>query len=57
MALQAMTTRVPGEAELEVALTSLRKVLWREAQPALNEEGGRQLERYANFAEVTAKLV
>ena len=33
MGLQRMTTRPPTDDQLEVALTSLRKVLWREENP------------------------
>ncbi len=36
MLMQKLTTREPGEPELEVALAALRKAVWREQQP----EGG-----------------
>ena len=33
MLMQKLTTREPGERELEVALAALRKAVWREQQP------------------------
>jgi len=57
MAMQALTTRQPGDAEIEVALTALRKVLWREehADPEAGIED-EQLERFTSFEEVLLKV-
>jgi len=57
MAMQALTTREPGDAELEIALTALRKVLWRERGEAPAELDDEQhLERFASFDEVRLKV-
>lgn len=39
MLMQKLTTREPGDRELEVALTALRKTVWREAQPDATSTG------------------
>lgn len=39
MGIQRMTTRPPTDDQLEVALTSLRKVLWREENPQGDPQG------------------
>jgi len=67
MLLQRLTTRQPTEKETEVALTALRKTVWRERWVAEQEEQGAEviplhkrtsadLEVFANFAEVEAKV-
>lgn len=64
MWMQRLTTREPGDAELEVALTALRKAWWRE-QVALSaaKEGASNLatraatiEVFAHFDEVKEKV-
>ncbi|MCP4499372.1 MAG: DUF1385 domain-containing protein [Deltaproteobacteria bacterium] len=67
MLLQKLTTRQPTEKEMEVALTALRKTVWRERWVAEQEEKGAEviplhkrttadLEVFADFAEVEAKV-
>lgn len=52
MWLQALTTRMPGDPELEVALSALRTVLWRERQPAAAGTERPPLRQCATYAEV-----
>ncbi|MBN2358374.1 MAG: DUF1385 domain-containing protein [Deltaproteobacteria bacterium] len=53
MWLQSLTTRPPGDPELEVALSSLRAALWREQRP--EAPGERQPPRqFADFQEVVS---
>lgn len=57
MVMQSLTTRIPGDAELEVALAALRKVLWREQLETQDSPPDEQLlERFANFEEVVVKV-
>ena len=54
MWLQKITTREPDDAQLEVALISIRKTLWRERADATDvPPGARGIEVYASAAEVT----
>ena len=55
MWLQKITTREPDDAQLEVALISIRKTLWRERMGAAADAppGARGIEVYASAAEVT----
>jgi uncharacterized protein YqhQ len=58
MLMQKLTTRVPGDRELEVALTALRKTVWREEQErtgvhvAHDARGPVAVERYQSFDDV-----
>jgi uncharacterized protein YqhQ len=57
MAIQRLTTRPPTDDQLEVALTSLRKALWRERQeaaPPVAAEG--QVTVFVNFQAVVSEL-
>lgn len=63
MLMQRLTTRQPGDPELEVALAALRKTVWRERQ--LSEAGAGQVlplrsdssvEVFPDFAAVTRKV-
>jgi uncharacterized protein YqhQ len=58
MLLQRMTTRAPGDAELEVALAALRKTVWRERQGEVVALPERQasVEVFASF-DAVAKAV
>ena len=64
MWMQRLTTREPGDAELEVALTALRKAWWREQlavkaaeqAPANNETRAATIEVFAHFQEVKEKV-
>lgn len=59
MLLQRLTTREPGDPELEVALAALRKAWWREQRAAGEASGARgqaSLEVFQDFAEVTQKV-
>jgi uncharacterized protein YqhQ len=55
MLLQRLTTKEPGDAELEVALAALRKTVWRESSstPATTEA---TVEAFPSFAAVDAQL-
>lgn len=56
MAMQSLTTREPSPGQLEVALTALRKVLWRERnREAAGVTAGTPVERYTDFAEAVIK--
>ncbi len=60
MWLQKITTREPDDSQLEIALVSIRKTLWRERadrEGAALPIGARGLEVYANAAEVELPLV
>lgn len=60
MWLQKITTREPDDSQLEIALISIRKTLWRERadrEGAALPIGARGLEVYANAAEVELPLV
>lgn len=64
MLMQRLTTREPGDPELEVALTALRKAVWRENEaqkgPAevvpLTANSKPKVEVYADFGEVTGHV-
>lgn len=66
MLMQRLTTREPGDKELEVALTALRKAVWREKLAAEGSEGADvvplvtasepSVEVYADFGEVAEKV-
>ncbi len=55
MLMQRLTTSEPGDKELEVALTALRKTVWREQQ-----QGGKAreavIEAFPSFTEANDKL-
>ncbi len=55
MLMQRLTTAEPGDAELEVALTALRKTAWREQQ---EQSKGREavVETFPSFADANDKL-
>lgn len=59
MLMQRLTTRQPGDGELEVALAALRKAVWREAEAkrdaALAVRGPARLEVFPDFAAVEAQ--
>jgi uncharacterized protein YqhQ len=55
MLIQRLTTRPPSDEQLEVALTSLRQTLWREARGAGPEEVAR-VTVYPDFAAVVVAL-
>jgi uncharacterized protein YqhQ len=55
MLLQRLTTKEPGDAELEVALAALRKTVWREGRPEQPEREA-TVEMFASFAAVDAQL-
>ena len=59
MWLQRITTRVPDESQLEIALISIRKTLWREAQGSLPPKvpGNLGYEVFANADEIDLPLV
>jgi uncharacterized protein YqhQ len=58
MLMQRLTTRKPGDPELEVALTALRKTVWREEQAKQAEAAPRDkdaaplIEVFSDFGEV-----
>jgi uncharacterized protein YqhQ len=54
MLLQRITTKEPDDAQLEVALISIRKTLWREHAPDAGERG---LETFASASEIDLPLV
>ena len=60
MLMQRLTTRRPDKEQQEVALTALRKAIWREEQ--VKTKGGslkvrsRQLETFDNFNEVVQNV-
>lgn len=64
MMMQRLTTREPGDPELEVALTALRKAWWREqrSEPKTGERQGDAAKRaatievFAHFDEVKQKV-
>lgn len=66
MLMQRLTTREPGDKELEVALTALRKAVWREKLAARGEDAAEvvplvttaepSVEVYTDFGEVTEKV-
>jgi uncharacterized protein YqhQ len=55
MLLQRLTTREPGDAELEVALAALRKTVWREGS-ATTAAREATIEAFPSFAAVDAAL-
>jgi uncharacterized protein YqhQ len=55
MLLQKLTTKEPGDAELEVALAALRKTVWREASTT-SASTEATVEAFASFAAVDAEL-
>ncbi len=59
MWLQRITTKVPDESQLEIALISIRKTLWREAQGELppKDAGGLGYEVFASADEIDLPLV
>jgi uncharacterized protein YqhQ len=59
MWLQKITTREPTDDQLEIALLSIRKTLWREAMGAGAPQaaGSAAVEVYANAAEVDLPLL
>jgi hypothetical protein len=60
MWLQKITTREPDDAQLEIALLSIRKTLWRERadrEGAALPIGAGGLQVYASAAEVELPLV
>jgi hypothetical protein len=60
MWLQKITTREPDDQQLEIALLSIRKTLWRERMDrdgAAPPIGARGLEVFAHAAEVDLPLV
>jgi uncharacterized protein YqhQ len=56
MWLQKITTREPDDAQLEVALISIRKTLWREAQGDAAAPIGNEIEIYKSADEVDLPL-
>lgn len=62
MLMQRLTTREPGDSELEVALAALRKTVWRERQLAepgasvVELRGDTTVEVFPDFATVTRKV-
>jgi uncharacterized protein YqhQ len=63
MLMQKLTTREPGDPELEVALAALRKTVWRErqlAEPAVGEvvplRGASTVEVFADFDAVARQV-
>lgn len=66
MLMQRLTTRQPTDGELEVALTALRKAVWRERVTREAEEGGnvvalparseREVQVFDDFSAVTANV-
>jgi uncharacterized protein YqhQ len=56
MKLQALTTREPGDPELEIALAALRKVLWREQLDEESQGADKELKSYADFEEFILKV-
>jgi uncharacterized protein YqhQ len=59
MWLQRITTKEPDDSQLEIALISIRKTLWREAQGELpsKQEGGLGYEVFASADEIDLPLV
>lgn len=55
MLMQRLTTTEPGDAELEVALTALRKTVWRE-QHDLGKAREAVVEVFPSFADANVKL-
>jgi uncharacterized protein YqhQ len=55
MLMQRLTTKEPGAPELEVALTALRKTVWREAQLQA-PRGPATVENFAGFDDARARL-
>lgn len=59
MLMQKLTTRVPTDPEIEVALAALRKTIWREQQSddaAPVKRGEPTIEVFKDFAEVCQKV-
>jgi uncharacterized protein YqhQ len=56
MLMQRLTTREPDDEQLEVALTALRKTVWREGFDAGQGAEVRTLEIFDNFEEVLKKV-
>jgi hypothetical protein len=58
MWLQKLTTREPDDQQLEIALVSIRKTLWRERMGAdAPPIGARGVEVYGSAAEIDLPLV
>ncbi len=59
MWLQRITTKVPDDQQLEIALISIRKTLWREAQDEMPAKvpGGLGYEVFANADDIDLPLV
>ncbi len=59
MWLQRITTKVPDDSQLEIALISIRKTLWREAQGTVppKVDGALGYEVFANADEIDLPLV
>ncbi|MDP2344285.1 MAG: DUF1385 domain-containing protein [Deltaproteobacteria bacterium] len=55
MLMQRLTTAEPGDAELEVALTALRKTAWREQQQLVKAREA-VVETFPSFADANDKL-
>ena len=56
MLFQRLTTREPGDLELEVALAALRKTAWREGQPGGPIKTTASVETFPSFAAVDEQL-
>ena len=56
MLFQRLTTREPGDLELEVALAALRKTAWREGQPGGPVKSAASVEVFPSFAAVDEQL-
>ncbi len=56
MLFQRLTTREPGDPELEVALAALRKTVWREQQDSGPVKSDASVEVFPSFAAVDAQL-
>lgn len=52
--LQRITTRRPDDSQLEVAILSLKKCLWREANPIIT--GGENVTEYKDFEEANLDI-
>ena len=57
MLMQRLTTREPTDDQLEIALSALRKTLWRENNTNKNASESDHLQTYANFAQVKEALI
>lgn len=57
MLMQRLTTREPTDDQLEIALSALRKTMWRENNADKNASAIDHIQSYANFAKVKEALV